>query len=198
MNIIDAIKQPGTPFQIPDSTRNSLPEFFKEMGYSVGAEIGVYKAEFTKRFCEAGLKMYAIDPYHSYSSAGRVAKDQSRHEFLYGHAKRTLAPYTDCTIIRKASMDAVHDFKDKSLDFVYIDGDHSFKHVAQDIYEWTWKVRKGGVVAGHDYYPNREAVEKNIRHVGHVIDAYTKAFQIDKWYEVGTKDHASSWFFIRK
>jgi hypothetical protein len=198
MKIIEGIKHKGRPFTIPDSTREDLPEFFKEMGYTVGAEIGVYKAEFTEKFCKAGLKMYGIDPYHSYNSAGRAAKDQKRQEFLYGHARRVLDPYTDCTIIRKTSMDAVSNFKERSLDFVYIDGDHSFKHVAQDIYEWVWKVRKGGVISGHDYRPNTGAIEKQIRHVGRVVDAYTLAFEIKEWYEVGTNDHASSWFWIIK
>lgn len=198
MEITEGIKHKGRPFTIPDSTRLDLPEFFKKMGYSVGAEIGVYKAEFTEQFCKAGLKMYGVDPYHSYNSAGRAAKDQKRQEFLYSHAMRVLEPYTDCTLIRKTSMDAVHNFKDRSLDFVYIDGDHSFKHVAQDIYEWVWKVRKGGIISGHDYYPNKGAIEKQIRHVGRVVDAYTLAFEIKQWYEVGTNDHASSWFWIIK
>lgn len=197
MKIIEAIKQKGLPFEIPDSSRNELPEFFKQMGYKVGVEIGVYKAAFTNMLCDAGFKMFGIDPWHSYSGAGRVAKDQSRQEFLYGHAKRVLEKYNDCTIIRKASMDAVGSFKDESLDFVYIDGDHSFKHVAQDIYEWTWKVRKGGVVAGHDYRANIGGIEKNINHIGPVVDAYTKAFAIKNWYVFGDKDHASSWMWIR-
>jgi len=196
MEIHKLLEQKGTPFLIPGSTRESLPKFFKDQGYTVGAEIGVYKAGFTEKFCKQGIKMFGIDPYHSYNGAGRVAKDQDRQEFLYAHAQRVLKPYTDCTIIRKASMDAVHDFKDRSLDFVYIDGDHSFKHVAQDVYEWVYKVRKGGIISGHDYRPNRDGVEKQIRHVGKVIDAYTCAFQIDNWYEIGDQDHASSWFWI--
>ncbi len=48
-------------------------------------------------------------------------------------------------------MDALEDFEDNSLDFVYIDGDHNFKHISEDIYEWTKKVRSGGIVSGHDY-----------------------------------------------
>lgn len=47
-------------------------------------------------------------------------------------------------------MAAAPDFKPESLDFVYIDGDHKFKYVAEDISEWFWK--KGGMIAGHDYF----------------------------------------------
>jgi len=202
MKIIEGIKNKGAPFIIPDCSRDDLPEFFKEMGYTVGAEIGVYKGEFTEKFCKAGLKMYAIDPWHSYSGAGRASKDQARQEFLYQHTQRTLTPYNDCTIIRKTSMDAVPWFKDRSLDFVYIDGDHNFKHVAQDIYEWTWKVRLGGVVAGHDYFTTNPRARNLICHVGSVVDAYIKVFGIKNWYIFGRDDksdgYALSWFWIRE
>ncbi len=48
-------------------------------------------------------------------------------------------------------MDALADFEDESLDFVYIDGNHAAPWVDDDIREWSKKVRKGGVVSGHDY-----------------------------------------------
>lgn len=209
MKLIDAIKkEKGKPFEIPNCSRNELPEFFVEMGYKIGAEIGVYKGEFTERFCKVGIKMYAIDPWHSYGGAGRTQKSQDRQNFLYGHASRLLGRYNDCTIIRKTSMDAVKHFKDRSLDFVYIDGNHSFKHVAQDIYEWSYKVRKGGAVSGHDYFTTDPRAHNLICHVGPVVDAYVKAFGIENFYVFGrTKprleqekryDRCLSWIWIRK
>lgn len=203
MKIIDATKKlKGNPIEIPGANRIELPEFFKQMGFTIGAEIGVYKGEFTEHFCKAGLKMYAIDPWHSYKGAGRGQQVQERQEFLYGHAQRVLAPYNDCTIIRKTSMDAVKHFKDRSLDFVYIDGDHNFKHIAEDIYEWVWKVKKGGVVAGHDYFSTDPNAQNLICHVGPVVDAYAKVFGIKNLYFFGrdpkTNCKALSWFFIRE
>ena len=52
------------------------------------------------------------------------------------------------------SLDAVNKFEDKSLDFVFLDGSHEYKDIVQDIIAWTPKIKKGGVIAGHDYYPN--------------------------------------------
>jgi predicted O-methyltransferase YrrM len=46
---------------------------------------------------------------------------------------------------------AADDFLDNSLDFVYIDAGHRFDDVVQDIIKWTKKVRKGGIISGHDY-----------------------------------------------
>jgi cephalosporin hydroxylase len=44
----------------------------------------------------------------------------------------------------------VKEFKDASLDFVYLDGDHQTDAVVADIDAWKPKIRKGGILAGHD------------------------------------------------
>jgi hypothetical protein len=47
----------------------------------------------------------------------------------------------------------VDPFIDKeSCDFVYIDGNHSYSHVKEDLRLWFPKVKRGGVFAGHDYF----------------------------------------------
>jgi hypothetical protein len=209
MKLIDAINnlEGESPIRIPNTFRCDFPDFLVEMGYKVGAEIGVYKAQFTDLFCKAGLKMYAIDPWKAYAGAGRTQKAQDRQDFLYSHACRVLAPYSNCTIIRKSSMDALSDFKDGSLDFVYIDADHTFRYVAEDIVEWEKKVRKGGIVSGHDYFTTIPEARNVICHVEVIVDAYVRAFNIEKFYIFGkaipgeekTKDDKyPSWMWIKK
>lgn len=55
-------------------------------------------------------------------------------------------------------------FKDKSLDFVFIDADHSYESVKEDIEHWKPKVKPGLVLAGHDYYDPevKRAVQETI------------------------------------
>jgi hypothetical protein len=55
--------------------------------------------------------------------------------------------------LRMPSLEAVNQFADGSLDFVFIDGSHEYQDVKDDIRAWLPKIRKGGVLAGHDYYP---------------------------------------------
>lgn len=196
MNITDGIKMNGKPFIIPDSSRNDLPEFFKEQGFKTGAEIGVYKGDFTRRFCEAGLKMYAIDPWTVYGEFGLA--EQALLESYYEVTVKKLQPYKNATIIRKSSMDALSDIPDQSLDFVYIDGDHRFKYVADDISEWSKKVKPTGLICGHDYiYPDE--LEKNrmlFLQVKPVVDAYVEANMIEDLYILGNKrDRHLSWIF---
>lgn len=208
MKLIDAIKEKGHPFNVPDCSRDELPEFFKQLGFKIGAEVGVYKAAFTEKFCKAGFdKVYAIDPWMAYQGAGRTQEEQERQDFIYGHVTRVLAPYSNAEIIRKTSRDALNDFKDNSLDFVYIDGDHEFAHVAEDIVGWTKKVRKGGVVAGHDYFCTDPWARNLVCHVGPVVDAYVKVFGIEDFYTYGRSkpleleakdDRYLSWMFIKK
>jgi hypothetical protein len=113
MKIIDGIKHKEGRYLIHGSSREELPEFFLQMGYKVGAEIGVYKGRFLEHFCKAGLKMYGIDPWKIYEDYDNP-RGQKRLDFQYEHTKRLVEPY-DCTIIRKTSMDAAKDFEDESI-----------------------------------------------------------------------------------
>lgn len=204
MKIIDGLKLKGRPAEIPDCSRDDLPQFFLDMGYKVGAEIGSHRGEFTEKFCKAGLKMYAIDPWTGYVGAGRTEKLQERQDSHYEEAKKLLEPY-GCAIIRKTSMDAVKDFKDKSLDFVYIDGNHAFRYIAEDLYEWTKKVRDGGAVSGHDYFHTSPLASNVICHVDVAVNAYTRLYGIENWYVLGRKrakegekrDKWRSWIWIK-
>jgi len=48
MKLIDGLKLTGKTVEIPDCTRDDLPELFKVLDFKVGAEIGIYKGEYTK------------------------------------------------------------------------------------------------------------------------------------------------------
>ena len=206
MKLIDGIKLKGRPAEIPDNSRNELPEFFREMGFKVGAEVGVYRGEFAGKFCRAGLKMYAIDPWMGYIGAGRSEKKQEMQDYNYNCAKKVLSPYKDCELVRKTSMDAVKDFKAGSLDFVYIDGDHRFPAIAADIYEWYPKVKKGGVISGHDYFCTDPGANNVLCQVSAIVDAFVKAFDIENFYTFGRSkpleledknDRYLSWMIIK-
>lgn len=54
-------------------------------------------------------------------------------------------------IIRKESTVAANDFEDHSLAFVYIDASHDYESVKKDLNAWYPKVKKGGILAGHDW-----------------------------------------------
>ncbi len=54
-------------------------------------------------------------------------------------------------LAKKTSVAAAKMVPDDSVDFVFIDGDHSHDAVTTDIYTWWPKLREGGFMGGHDY-----------------------------------------------
>lgn len=196
MRLKDGLEFKGRPFVVPNTLRRDFPEFFKQMGYKTGAEVGVYRGEYSKGFCEAGFKFYAIDPWKGYKGAGRTEQKQEEQDLSYKITQELLAPYPNCTIIRKSSMDALEDFADESLDFVYLDGDHRFRYAAEDIVEWEKKVRKGGIISGHDYWNTNPDASNLMCQVGVIVDAYTKLYDID--FYITSNNRAPSWFWLKK
>ena len=146
-------------------SKYDLLKYFAELGFTTGAEIGVAKGYFSRKMCEIipNLKLYSIDSWASYTPEWSNEK--------YKMTIKTLAPF-NATVIRKTSMEAVKDFKDNSLDFVFIDASHFFPRVLEDITEWSKKVRIGGIVSGDDYYST------NNSGVIRAVEKYTKEHNI--------------------
>lgn len=187
------IKQGDTlPFTgFKRSTREDLASLFAELKFKTGAEIGVCSGEYSEVLCKANpeLNLLCIDPWTAYLSPWNFKVSERRAEARYQTAKERLAPYKNVQFIRKTSMEAVKDVPDKSLHFVYLDGLHDFDNAMMDLISWVPKVKIGGIVSGHDYW-NMYGGQ-----VPAVVDAYTRAHQINEWY-VTTKEKACSWFWV--
>jgi predicted O-methyltransferase YrrM len=58
------------------------------------------------------------------------------------------------SLVRLSSMWAANTISKKPswIDFLFIDGDHSYAAVAQDISLWLPLMNPGGVISGHDYH----------------------------------------------
>jgi hypothetical protein len=165
--------------------RDGLASLFCELGFKEGAEIGVETGGYSEVLLRAnpGLKLYCVDPWKAYRGY-RDHVDQKKLDHFYGVASARLEPLGG-VIVRKFSMDAVKDFKGGSLDFVYIDGNHNFSHVAQDIHEWGRKVKSGGIVSGHDYQKFKRPTEV---HVMCVVNGYTYSYGISPWFLTTSKE----------
>lgn len=72
-----------------------------------------------------------------------------------------------CTIrplilMRMQSVNAARYIADGSLDLVFIDALHGYKYVTADIRAWCIKVRDGGILCGHDYFPEQPEVKRAV------------------------------------
>ena len=83
---------------------------------------------------------------------------------LYSDFIRNIEPLKDIIKpIRLTSTQASHLYEDESLDFVFIDADHTKEGFSADMSCWFPKVKKGGVIAGHDYdYPVIKEILHNV------------------------------------
>jgi len=120
----------------------------------VGVEIGTREG-FNARVMLDTLdikKLYLIDPYFYYDD---LKEKYDNLENSINVAKRRLYKYRDKIIfVKKKSEDAKNDIPD-NLDFVYIDGNHSYQYVKKDIELYYPKVKEGGLLAGHDFQASR-------------------------------------------
>lgn len=118
-------------------------------------EVGVWEGHtsiYITDHCSSLQKQWAIDPYDVslYSAATQFKQqttglNQSLADATYAATAQKI------TIIRESSRDAVHHFADGSLDIVFIDANHEYASVKEDIKLWLPKIRKGGFLCGHDY-----------------------------------------------
>ncbi len=139
------------------SRRTGLIDLFKEKGFKVGVEVGTDRGGYAQDIMERmpEVELFTIDPWLPYNE-GKEVKDEAKMVEIQNEARETLSKYPNCHIIHDTSMNAVTTFKDNTLDFVFIDGNHEYDAVLEDIIEWTKKIKVGGIIAGHDYKEDKD------------------------------------------
>jgi hypothetical protein len=202
LNKYDLVPWQRLPVEIPNTGRDDLAKLFAELGYTIGAEIGTERGIYAETLCKANPRaaLICVDSWTAYSGY-RDHTQQDEIDGCFREAVERLAKY-NTVIKRMPSMTAAAAIQDKSLDFVYIDANHEWPYVTQDIYYWARKVRSGGIVAGHDYIRSVKRDSKN--HVVGAVNGYTFAFRIYPWFLLGTKaktpglvrDQCRSWFWV--
>lgn len=118
---------------------------FVEIGCFLGrstAYLGSRVAKAKKR-----ISIAAVDPFLGYSM--QAIPKSIFGEFLTNMMKAGLIDIV--TPLRMMSADASQLFGDQSIDFCFIDGDHTYEAVSEDIRKWYPKLRVGSMIGGHDY-----------------------------------------------
>lgn len=214
LNKYDIEPEPGQtpkprrmPIEIPNVGRRNLAALFAELDYTVGVEVGVERASYSKVLCKNNPQatIYGLDAWQAYSDY-REHVNQERLDGFLEQVKQRMEPYPNYRILRAFSMDAVGEFEDGSLDFVYIDGNHTLPFVMRDILEWGKKVRTGGIISGHDYRASKRLNTQ--MHVVYAVKCYTSAYRVFPWFLLGRKkpegledevrDNSRSWMWVKR
>ncbi len=114
-----------------------------------GAEIGVFDGGTSWYLLRSfpQLRLFGVDPYLAYPEY-----DQSRMRQAEQTAVDRLAQFGERSIrIKESSVSAAKAIPEECLDFVFVDGDHTYDAVVEDIKAWYPKVHAGGLFCGHDY-----------------------------------------------
>ena len=123
-------------------------------GELVGVEVGVCLAHTTEAFAK-GIKnlkkLYAVDNYPTFVDWDGSDWNKDRQDLMKKAAQDKMLAHKDkVEFLHVSSEEFVKTIEDESLDFVFIDGDHSFEAALKDFQNYYPKVKKGGIFGGHD------------------------------------------------
>ena len=139
-------------------------------------------------------RMYLIDPWipcFGPGESGMKPTEDSLSVNILDEGDFKLDIHTDPIVAMKEySVNASKYFPDEFFDYVYIDGDHRYDAVKQDIVHWFPKVKKGGYISGHDYRNTRQRMYGIKRAVTELIE--------DNDLELAFVSGGSDWAVLKK
>ncbi len=163
--VLAKIDKPNT--QVTNAELKVIKAFCKNA--LIAVEIGVFEGASTSQIALSipeNATLYGIDPFLKGSLGICYSK-----LITWTILKRTAVSHK-VKLIEKLSSDAVKDVPN-DIDFIFIDGDHSWDGIDKDWHNWSVKVRKGGIIALHDaavppFDPSREGLD-SVRYFHDVI-----------------------------
>lgn len=157
-----------------------------------GVEVGVFRGVLSQYLLRKGVaRLFMVDtwapaeeqPEHYRETkdycAGLSAQECASNEAL----ARAVAARSGgkAVVLKLPSVVAAHQINDGSLDFAFLDADHSYEGVRDDIAAWLPKVRKGGWLGGHDYA--NDMLEYDFSGVKRAVDeAFPDGVELDSNY----------------
>jgi predicted O-methyltransferase YrrM len=143
-------------------------------------EIGAYSGEGTEVIAKYFKEVLAVDPWLNGYDINDVASQQCPMKFVFKAFQERTKDLGNVSFKRGKSLDAVEFVRNESVDLIYVDGDHRYEAVLADIQGWKPKLRKGGVMAGHDW--SFKAVQKALSETLGGDDYFF--FQGDSWAKI--------------
>jgi len=126
-----------------------MVESLNREDFKTAIEVGVRTGWFSKYILDhTQMQVWAIDPWETNPELAKNAT------MCYYECQDRLGRYGNrAQMIKGYSPQEAVNFKDKAVDFIYIDGLHDYESVKKDVEAWWPKIRDGGVLSGHDYNP---------------------------------------------
>jgi len=125
-------------------------------------EVGAYMGESTFLFACSGLfsEIHTIDPHsgeEEFNNMFGYTWSEVKSEF-----EKNTRHFNNIIHWDKYSYEVDDKFSNREFDFLYIDAEHTYESVKKDLELYTPKVKRGGIVGGHDYTDNWDGVRQAV------------------------------------
>lgn len=167
MSALDSIWALGQ--HLPTAITRRLPRqrsvVFAELAKGgVGVEVGVWKGDFSASLLSRAepRKLHLVDPWKFFDTGdyvqslygGADARSQADMDQICADVEARFAGQIaskQVEVHRMPSVEFAAEVDDESIDWVYIDGDHTHDAVLADLEAFYPKIKTGGIIAGDDY-----------------------------------------------
>lgn len=190
------LSKPG-PYTVDRDRWGEVGNLVKDAGFKKGIEIGVYKGRFTQAIAKRApeMEILGVDAWTSSEDYLDYPQGHLENEAEKEAYERT-AQWPNIKLVKGWSADVAKTVPNDSVDFIYIDANHSYAHCVQDISLWAPKVRPGGIVMGHDYFDVK--AHSRLKHLDfgviEAVDGWVKNKKIAHLFLL-TKNWPS-WFYV--
>jgi hypothetical protein len=170
--------------------RNELIKSLNLKG--IGLEVGVYQGDFSNVLLGfTNLHLYLLDAWRHFPT-GYADSCNASDELQILRMATTVAKLRKYegrfTLIRDLSVSAAEMFKDEFFDFIYLDANHSYQGISEDLNAWYPKLKKGGIFSGHDYVDKppymevKKAVDEFAQKYNYTVSTTTSDGPYLTWY----------------
>lgn len=144
-------------------------------------EIGSYAGESTQMFANEFKSVIAIDPFINDYDPNDITCKYMELEKVYDTFKEVVDRNGNIEHIRMTSDDAVESLTGTSVDFIYIDGLHTYEQIKKDIKNYLPLLKPNCLIAGHDYHRNWDGV---VRGINEILGAPDATFSDTSWIKL--------------
>ena len=136
---------------VPILWKSRQAMYRKVLKRGVGAEIGVFNGDNAQELLKYASKLFLIDRWIMQKAPEALVKEHDeRYANVLRRFEREIADGT-VSILKMSSEDASYEFKEQSLDWVFIDGNHAFPAALWDLQLYAPLVKVGGIIMLHDF-----------------------------------------------
>ena len=148
----------------------TYPHLYKQFAdqlkdHQIMVELGSWKGQSAaliatelKNQKKKGVRFFCVDTWKGTSESEHGGDKWVKEDKLYEKFQDNLKTVRDYYIpLRMTTEEASYHFPEQSVDICFVDADHSYDGVYRDLCLWAPKIKKGGIISGHDYDPSGSA-----------------------------------------